>query len=163
VSIGRRSRFLSVPAEAALITSSTCIPGHSSSQLTTVGAWASGGSLIRVRVDQAVSYDAATGGSQWTLSIPGTDVACSVSGTSSSSTTAPIAYGQDSTTCDHVMAVDLAIGRQIWSDPVTDPCSGNSPTGALAGRHQPQRLRCRRHRRLPAGRRQAAVAGRHAR
>src|ERR1700722_19926340 len=30
------------------------------------------------------------------------------------------------------MAVDLATGRQIWSDPVTDPYSGNSPTGGLA-------------------------------
>ena len=107
-------------------------PDDSSSQLTTVGAWASGGSLIRVRVDQAVSYDAATGASQWTLPIPGTDVACGVSGTSSSSTTALIAYGQDSTTCDHVMAIDTATGRQIWSDPVTDPYSGNSPTGTLA-------------------------------
>jgi outer membrane protein assembly factor BamB len=107
-------------------------PDDSSSQLTTVGAWASGGSLIRVRVDQAVSYDAATGASQWTLPIPGTDVACSVSGSSSSSTIALIAYGQDSTTCDHVMAVDLATGRQIWSDPVQDPYSGNAATGALA-------------------------------
>ena len=107
-------------------------PADSSSQLTTVGAWAGGGSLIRVRVDEAVNYDAATGARQWTLPIPGTAVACSVSGTSSSSTTALIAYGQDSTTCDHVMAVDLATGRQIWSDPVQDPYSGNSPTGGLA-------------------------------
>ena len=59
-------------------------PDDGSSQLTTVGAWASGGSLIRVRVDEAVSYDAATGATQWTLPIPGVDVACSVSGTSSS-------------------------------------------------------------------------------
>ena len=107
-------------------------PSDSSSQLTTVGAWASGGSLIRVRVDEAVSYDAATGAAQWTLPIPGTDVACSVSGTSSSGTTALIAYGQDSTTCDHVMAVDLATGRQVWSDPVQDPYSGSAATGALA-------------------------------
>jgi outer membrane protein assembly factor BamB len=107
-------------------------PSDSSSQLTTVGAWASGGSLIRVRVDQAVSYDAATGASQWTLPIPGTDVACSASGTSSSGTIGLIAYGQDSTTCDHVMAVDLATGRQIWADPVQDPYSGSAASGALA-------------------------------
>jgi outer membrane protein assembly factor BamB len=107
-------------------------PSDSSSQLTTIGAWADGSSLIRVRVDQAVSYDAATGAAQWTLPIPGTDVACSVSGTSSSGTIALIAYGQDSTTCDHVMAVDVTTGRQIWSDPVQDPYSGNAATGALA-------------------------------
>ncbi len=107
-------------------------PDDSSSQLTTVSAWASGGSLIRVRVDQAVSYDAATGARQWTLPMPGVDVACSVSGTSSSSAIALISYGQDSTTCGHVMAVDLATGRQIWSDPVQDPYTGNAPIGTLA-------------------------------
>jgi outer membrane protein assembly factor BamB len=107
-------------------------PDDSSSQLTTVGAWASGDSLIRVRVDEAVSYDAATGASQWTLPIPGTDVACSASGPSSSNTIGLIAYGQDSTTCDHVMAVDLATGRQLWTDPVQDPYSGSAASGALA-------------------------------
>jgi outer membrane protein assembly factor BamB len=107
-------------------------PHDGSSQLTTVGAWASGGSLIRVRVDEAVSYDAATGASQWTLPMPGLDVACSVSGTSSSGSIGLIAYGQGSTTCDHVMAVNLASGRQVWSDPVQDLYSGSSPTGALA-------------------------------
>ena len=64
--------------------------------------------------------------------VPGTDVACGVSGTSSSSAIGLIAYGQDSTSCDHVMAVNLATGRMIWSDPVQDPYSGNAPTGALA-------------------------------
>ena len=107
-------------------------PDDSSSQLTTVGAWASGGSLIRVRVDEAVSYDAATGARQWTLPMPGVDVACSVSGTSSSGAIGLIAYGQDSTTCNHVLAVDLATGRQVWSDSVQSPYSGSAATGALA-------------------------------
>ena len=107
-------------------------PSDSSTQLSTVGAWASGGSLIRVRVDEAVSYDAATGSQQWGLQMPGVDVACGVSGTSSSATIGLITYGQDSTTCDHVMAVDLATGRQLWSDPVQNPYTGNSPTGGLA-------------------------------
>jgi outer membrane protein assembly factor BamB len=107
-------------------------PADSSSQLTTVGSWASGGSLIRVRVDEAVSYDAATGARQWTLPMPGVDVACSVSGTSSSGALGLIAYGQDSTTCNHVMAVDLATGRQVWEDSVQNPYSGSSATGALA-------------------------------
>jgi outer membrane protein assembly factor BamB len=107
-------------------------PYDSSSDLTTVGAWVnSGGSLIRVRVDEAVSYAAATGQQQWTLQMPGTDVACSVSGTSSTSL-GLIGYGQDSTTCDHVMAVDLATGRQLWSAKVQDPYSGPQPTGLLA-------------------------------
>jgi outer membrane protein assembly factor BamB len=107
-------------------------PHDGSSQLTTVASWASGGSLIRVRVDEAVSYDPATGTKRWALTMPGVDVACGVSGTSSSGAIALIAYGQDSTTCDHVMAVDLASGRMIWSDPVGNPYRGSSPTGALA-------------------------------
>jgi outer membrane protein assembly factor BamB len=106
-------------------------PNDSSSSLTTVGAWVNGSSLIRVRVDEAVSYAAATGQPQWTLQVPGTDVACSVSGTSSTSV-ALISYGQDSTTCDHVMAVDLTTGRQLWSAQVQDPYSGSGPTGDLA-------------------------------
>jgi outer membrane protein assembly factor BamB len=107
-------------------------PRDSSSQLTTVGAWASGGSLIRVRVDEAVSYDAASGATRWTLPLPGVDVACGVSGTSSSSAIGLIAYGQDSTACDHVMAVNLATGRRLWSDAMRSPYSGGAPTGALA-------------------------------
>ena len=106
-------------------------PRDTSSQLSTVGAWTRGDSLIRVRVDKAVSYNAATGGQQWALQMPGLDVACGVSGASSSATIGLIAYGQDSATCDHVMAVNLATGRSLWSDPVQDPYSGNSPIGAL--------------------------------
>ncbi|HEY6785735.1 MAG TPA: PQQ-binding-like beta-propeller repeat protein [Trebonia sp.] len=106
-------------------------PHDSSSDLTTVGAWVNGGSLIRVRVDEVVSYAAATGQPQWTLPVPGTDVACSVSGTSSTSI-ALISYGQDSSTCDHVMAVDLGTGRQLWSAQVQNPYGGPQPTGLLA-------------------------------
>jgi outer membrane protein assembly factor BamB len=107
-------------------------PSDSSSQLTTVGSWASGSTLIRVRVDEAVAYDAATGHPRWTLPIPGVDVACSASGTSSSGAVGLISYGQDSTTCDHVMAVDLATGRTLWSDPVQNPYSGSPAAGTLA-------------------------------
>jgi PQQ-like domain len=107
-------------------------PYDSSSQLTTVGAWPSGNSLIRVRVDEAVSYNAATGASQWTLPMPGVDVACSVSGTSSSSSIGLISYGADSTSCGNVMAFDLATGHQLWTDQVQNPYSGNAATGALA-------------------------------
>ena len=111
-------------------------PFDATDQLTTVGAWTTGGSLVRVRVDEAVSYDAATGRQRWTLSVPGTDVACSVSGlgggTGAGTGVGLIGYGADSTTCDHVMAVDLATGRQLWAQPVSNPYGGNEATGVLA-------------------------------
>jgi hypothetical protein len=103
-------------------------PFDSSDQLTTVGAWTAGGSLVRVRVDEVVSYDAVTGRQQWSLPVPGTDVACSVSGlgagSGADSGVGVIGYGQDSTTCDHLMAVDLATGRQLWTEPIADPYPG---------------------------------------
>jgi outer membrane protein assembly factor BamB len=107
-------------------------PADSSTQLTTVGAWTSGQSLIRVRVDEVVSYDPATGRQQWALQLPGVDVACSVSGTSSGAALGLVEYGKDSTDCGNVMAVDLRTGRQLWSDPVQNPFSGSDPTGTLA-------------------------------
>jgi hypothetical protein len=106
-------------------------PYDSASDLNTVSAWANGSSLIRVRVDEAVSYGAATGQAQWSLPMPGTDVACSVSGTSSTSV-ALISYGQDSSTCDHVMGVDLTAGRQLWSAQMQNPYAGSDVTGVLA-------------------------------
>jgi outer membrane protein assembly factor BamB len=103
-------------------------PFDSSDQLTTVGAWTAGGSLVRVRVDEVVSYDAVTGAQQWNLPVPGTDVACSVSGlgvgSGADSGIGVVGYGQDSTTCDHLMAVDLATGRQLWAEPVADASPG---------------------------------------
>jgi hypothetical protein len=100
-------------------------PFDSSDQLTTVGAWATGGSLVRVRVDEVVSYDAATGLQQWSVPIPGTDVACALSGlgagTGAESGTGLILYGSDSSTCDHVMAIDLSTGRQLWASALPSP------------------------------------------
>jgi hypothetical protein len=109
-------------------------PNDSSSDLTTVGAWVDDGSLVRVRVDQVVSYDGATGVPLWTLPIPGIDVACAASSDTSSDgagTIGLVLYGPDSKSCDHVMAVDLANGQQIWAAPVQSPGSGYSAPGVL--------------------------------
>lgn len=103
-----------------------------SARLGTVAAWAGGGSLIRIRVDEAVSYDAATGVKQWTLPMPGIDVACGASGPSSSDGIALVGYGGDSSACPYVEAVDLATGRPLWTESVQDPASGNQPDGRLA-------------------------------
>jgi outer membrane protein assembly factor BamB len=89
----------------------------SSFELSTVGAWTHGDSLVRVRVDGLTSFDAATGRQLWSFTLPGTDVACSAGDTrgTTEQSTGLIAFGQDSTRCDHLMGVDLATGRQLWS------------------------------------------------
>ena len=109
-------------------------PYDSAPDLTTVGAWADAGSLVRVRVDQVVSYDGATGLPRWTLPIPGTDVACSASsdtGSDGAGTIGLVMYGPDSGPCDHVMAVDLATGHQAWAAPLQSSYSGDSATDLL--------------------------------
>jgi outer membrane protein assembly factor BamB len=109
-------------------------PPDSTSDLTTVGAWADAGSLVRVRVDQVVSYDGATGRPQWTLPVPGIDVACSAStntGSDGAGTIGLVMYGPDSASCDHVMAVDLATGQQAWAAPVQGHASGDPAPGVL--------------------------------
>jgi outer membrane protein assembly factor BamB len=110
-------------------------PYDTAADLTTVGVWTTGDSLIRIRVDEVASYAAATGRQQWTLPVPGTDVACSVSASPKAgpgATTGLVAYGTGPGTCDHVMAVDLATGRQLWSARVSDPYAAGDATGALA-------------------------------
>jgi outer membrane protein assembly factor BamB len=110
-------------------------PYDTTADLSTVSAWTTGDALIRVRADEVVSYAAATGQQQWSLPVPGTDVACSASTTPAAglgATVGLVAYGADAGSCDHVLAVDLATGRQLWSAQVQDPYSGASSTGALA-------------------------------
>lgn len=109
-------------------------PSDSSSELSTVGAWVNGGFLVRIRVDEVASYDAATGQQRWTLPIPGTDVACSVSndtGTGGTGTIGLVMYGQDSTSCDHVMAVDLTTGHRVWATPLPSSYGGDQALGVL--------------------------------
>lgn len=102
-------------------------------ELSTVGAWTHGDALIRVRVDGATSYDSATGRQLWSFTLPGTDVACTVSGSPGTTEQAVglIAFGQDSSQCDHLMAVDLATGRQLWTRPLPYQLSGVSEGGLL--------------------------------
>lgn len=118
-------------------------PYDSSGKLTTEGVWTTGGSLVRVRADQIVSYQAATGRQQWTLAVPGLDVACAVSaqaavqqGTGQQGTGQPgvglIGYGSDGGSCDHVLAVDLGSGRQLWSKQVAADFKGDQGSGFVA-------------------------------
>jgi len=98
----------------------------------TEGVWTAGSSLIRVRADQVVSYQAASGRQQWTLAVPGGDVACAVSVGSSSATVGLIGYGTAGGACDQVLAVDLGTGQQLWSKRVPASWKGDQGTGFAA-------------------------------
>ncbi|HTZ30084.1 MAG TPA: PQQ-binding-like beta-propeller repeat protein [Streptosporangiaceae bacterium] len=97
----------------------------------TEGVWTTGSSLIRVRADQVVSYQAATGRQQWTLAVPGGDVACAVSA-GTSATVGLIGYGTAGGACDQVLAVDLGTGQQLWSKRVAAGWKGDQGTGFAA-------------------------------
>jgi outer membrane protein assembly factor BamB len=106
-------------------------PYDASATLTTEGVWTAGGSLIRVRADEIVSYDAATGRQQWTLPVTAGDVACAVSaGTAAGA--GLIAFGPAGGACDHVLAVDLGTGRQLWERQVAAGWKGDQGTGFVA-------------------------------
>lgn len=97
----------------------------------TEGAWTTGGSLIRVRADEIVSYQAGTGREQWALPVPPGNAACAVSAGTASGT-GLIGYGAAGGTCDHVLAVDLGTGRQLWSRQVAAGWRGDQGTGFVA-------------------------------
>jgi outer membrane protein assembly factor BamB len=104
--------------------------------LTTEGVWTTGGSLIRVRADEIVSYQAGTGREQWTLAVPGAGAACAVSAQAAQApgqaATGLIGYGGAGGACDHVLAVDLGTGRQLWSRQVAAGWTGDQGTGFVA-------------------------------
>jgi outer membrane protein assembly factor BamB len=95
------------------------------------GVWTAGNSLIRVRADQVVSYQAATGRQQWTLAVPGGDVACAVSADASSAV-GLVGYGTAGGACDQLLAVDLGTGQQLWSKRVPASWKGDQGTGFVA-------------------------------
>jgi outer membrane protein assembly factor BamB len=98
----------------------------------TEGVWTVGSSLIRVRADEVVSYQAATGRQQWTLAIPGGDVACAVSAGTSSAAVGLIGYTSTGGACDQVLAVDLGTGQQLWSKRVPAGWKGDQGTSFAA-------------------------------
>jgi outer membrane protein assembly factor BamB len=94
--------------------------------------WTTGDSLIRVRADQVVSYQAATGRQQWNLAVPGGNVACAVSASTANATVGLVGYGAAGGACDQVLAVDLGTGQQLWSKRLPAGWKGNQGTGFVA-------------------------------
>ena len=124
------AQALSGGLHAAALRVDWTAPYDAAGSPATEGVWTAGSSVIRVRADQVVSYQAATGRQQWTLAVPRGDVACAVSAGTSSATVGFIGYGTAGGACDQLLAVDLGTGQQLWSN----GCS------ATSGR-RPARLR----------------------
>lgn len=93
-------------------------PFDASSQLKTEGVWVDGGSLIRVRADQVVAYAQGSGQQQWTEAIPGRDVVCAMSRTTSQHV-GLLGYAPEQSSCDTFVAVDLGTGRTLWTKHIT--------------------------------------------
>lgn len=92
-------------------------PFDGPNNLATQGVWVQGGSVVRVRIDEVVSYADATGAAQWTYPIPGQDAVCAVSRTTAGSV-GVLAYGAQNAPCGHLVAIDLTGGRQLWATDV---------------------------------------------
>ena len=126
------AQALSGGLHAAALRVDWTAPYDAAGSPATEGVWTAGSSLIRVRADQVVSYQAATGRQQWTLAVPGGDVACAVSAGTSSATVGFIGYGTAGGACDQLLAVDLGTGQQLWSKRVPASWKGDQGTGFVA-------------------------------
>jgi outer membrane protein assembly factor BamB len=99
---------------------------------TTQGVWTTSGSLIRVGAGQIVGYDTGTGRPGWTLAVPDGDITCAVSAQPTQPAVGLIGYGAAGGACDHLLAVDLGTGRQLWSRVVAAGWKGDQGTGFVA-------------------------------
>jgi hypothetical protein len=100
------------------------VPTTVSTELGTIGSMQYGDSVIWVRTDKAVSYDAATGQRRWSLAMPRGSVACAVSDSGAQVGLIGYDMGQPGDECSGVLAVDLATGHRLWSAPLPDASDG---------------------------------------
>lgn len=100
------------------------VPTTVSTELGTIGSMQYGDSVIWVRTDKAVSYDAATGQRRWSLPMPPGSAACAVSGPGARVGLIGYGMGQPGDECSGVLAVDLATGHRLWSAPLPDASDG---------------------------------------
>jgi outer membrane protein assembly factor BamB len=100
------------------------VPATVSTELGTIGSMQFGDSVIWVRTDKAVSYDAATGQRRWSLAMPRGSVACAVSDSGAQVGLIGYGMGQPGDECSGVLAVDLATGHRLWSAPLPDASDG---------------------------------------
>jgi outer membrane protein assembly factor BamB len=84
------------------------------------------GAVIRARPDRLVSYDLATGRVHFTYTIADPQLLCAMSRTTGSGI-GLIGYGPEGGRCEHIVALDLTSGRELWHRDLT------GPTGLAAG------------------------------
>jgi len=100
------------------------VPSDRLTELSTVGSWQYGGSVIWVRGTEPVSYDAATGQRRWILTMPRGSVACAVSQPGSPVGLIGYGAGQPGQECAGVLAVDLRTGQRLWTVPLPGTADG---------------------------------------
>lgn len=88
-------------------------PLEPGSQLDGQGGWLLPNAVLRARQDHLVSYDLATGRVMFTYTIPDPQLLCAMSRTTASGV-GLLAYGPEGGNCEHVVALDLSSGRELW-------------------------------------------------
>lgn len=101
-------------------------PPDRPSNMHGLGVWSDGSTVVRVRTDEAVAFDAASGEVEWTYRLPGEAALCSMS-RGVSGDVGLIGYALDGQPCSTVVAVDLTSGKQLWQ--ATRTAAARSGTG----------------------------------
>ncbi|MEP6696905.1 MAG: PQQ-binding-like beta-propeller repeat protein [Pseudonocardiales bacterium] len=93
------------------------------------GVWVNDKTVIRGGGDGVHAYDINDGKEAWNLPIPSSGVVCSMAPTTLSGIGALIygAPGKNNSACDHLLAVDTATGKQLWTADLT-PVGGSTDT-----------------------------------
>jgi len=112
-------------AHGPVLTTVWTAPPEPDSRLSGQGSWLLPGAVVRARPDRLVSYDLATGRIRFTYTVPDPQLLCAMSRTTAAGV-GLIAYGSESGPCRHVVALDLASGRELWHQDLPEE---GMPTG----------------------------------
>jgi outer membrane protein assembly factor BamB len=104
------------------------LPKQTNPQLTAEGSWAVGGTIVRAEIDGLAAYDVASGHDVWSYEVPDPQQLCGMS-RDTSQNIGVIAYGDEGSACNTLVAVDLGSGRQLWQQQLA---GGGLPASATA-------------------------------
>lgn len=112
-------------------------PPDQPSTVRAVGSWTSGSLVVRVRPDQVVAYRTGSGSVAWHWTPPGQDSVCTMSRGIGAGGIGLVGHSPRGKPCAAVTSLDLADGREGWTDTVDAPArdgdGADSDLVAVAG------------------------------